>query len=152
MLINFGNLVNAAAPSTDTAYIQLLPLTNATEAAQDFASVRGGSGNTLTSTVTNSNHNSNRRSPATWLIALIAGAAIVLLLLVIAVVCCCRRRRRLQNAPAPGTGWVVDAPSYRPIHEPSPQAAYEMHMGPGPLPGYTPAYVPEYKTAWDARY
>lgn len=44
MLINSGNLVNAATPSTDTAYIQLLPITNATQAAEDFASVRGGAG------------------------------------------------------------------------------------------------------------
>ena len=80
---------------------------------------------------------SPKSSVAPWLIAGIA-------------YCC--RRRRIKNGSPPSTVWVANPPSYRPIHEPSPQAAYEVHMTPGAPPGYTPMYVPEYKTAWDARY
>lgn len=158
MLIDFGNLLDAATPSTDTAYIQLLPVTNATQAAQDFAHVRNstgsadgdGFGNELNSSGS-SGSNSNSKPSTASLIGLIAGVGLVLILLVTGIVCC-NRRRRIRNTTAPATAWAANPPSYRPIHEPSPQAAYDIHMAPGAPPGYTPAYVPEYKTAWDARY
>ena len=157
MLINFGNLLNAATPSTDTAYIQLRPMTNATEAAQDFANVRKGSGSGTGSVVGNqysasgSSSSKSKSSVAPWLIGLIAGVGLLFVLLVAGVACCCRRRR-VKNSSTPSTAWVANPPSYRPLHDPSPQAAYDMHMAPGAAPGYTPAYTPEYKTAWDARY
>lgn len=156
LLINFGNLVNAATPSTDTAYIQLLPITNATQAAQDFAEVRNGTGSATGDeggqVFSSGGSKSGSKSPvAPWLIGLVAGIGLVLILLVAGMVYCCRRRR-IKNASAPGAAWVVDPPSYRPIYEPSPQAAYDMHMAHDTSPGYTPMYVPEYKTAWDARY
>ncbi|KAF8133713.1 aspartic peptidase domain-containing protein [Boletus edulis] len=151
MLIDFGNLVDAASPSTDTAYIQLLPITNATEAAQDFAKVRHGSGASTAGNQLNSGHSSSSKSsPKSWLIGLIAGIGL-LVALVAGLVCCCRRRRT-NNTMAPKTAWVPNVPSYRPIHEPSPQAAYDMHMAPAAPPGYAPTYAPEYRTAWDARY
>ncbi|KAH0831987.1 aspartic peptidase domain-containing protein [Lanmaoa asiatica] len=157
MLINFGNLVNAATPSTDTAYIQLLPITNATQAAQDFANVRNGTGSATGDEIgklfsSSSPSGSKSKSlMAPWLIGLIAGIGLLLILLITGIACCCRRRR-IKNASVHDTVWVANPPSYRPIYEPSPQAAYDIHMAPGAPPGYTPAYVPEYKTAWDARY
>ncbi|KAG6374709.1 hypothetical protein JVT61DRAFT_4079 [Boletus reticuloceps] len=38
--INLGNMVNTANYTNDTAYIQLLPIKNASQAAQDFANIR----------------------------------------------------------------------------------------------------------------
>ncbi|KAF8555756.1 acid protease [Imleria badia] len=154
LLINFGNLVNAASPSTDTAYIQLLPMTNATQAAQDFAEVRKGNGSAgsgVGSQFSSSGSSKSKSSMAPWLIGLIAGIGLLLILLVAGVACCCRRRR-VKNVLTPGTPWIANQPSYRPIHDPSPQAAYDMHMASGAPPGYTPAYTPGYKTVWDARY
>lgn len=157
MLINFGNLVNAATPLTDTAYIQLLPITNATQAAQDFAKVRNGAGGVTADEIGNlfspstSSSSNSRSSVAPWLIGLVAGIGLLLILLITGIACCCRRRR-IKNAPAPSTAWGANPPSYHPIYAPSPQAAYDMHMAPGAPPGYTPTYVPQYKTAWDARY
>lgn len=157
MLINFGNLVDAATPSTDTAYIQLLPITNTTQAAQDFANVRDGAGGATAAEIANEfssvppPSSKSKSSMSPWLIGLIAGIVLLLILLIIGIVCY-SRRRRVKNTSAPGTAWAASPSSYRPIHDPSPQAAYDMYMGPGAPPGYTPAYVPEYKTAWDARY
>ena len=185
MLINFGNLVDAATPSTDTAYIQLLPVTNATQAAQDFASVRSTVGGATADQMAqlfspSSTSSSTSSSISPWLIAAIAVAGLVLVLLLAVIVRCCRRRR-VKSATTSAAVWPVNAPSYRPLHDPSPQAAYDMHMvpgtawsanppsyqqvyepspqaassmrmGSGALSGYTPAYVPGYETAWDARY
>ncbi|KAG9315853.1 aspartic peptidase domain-containing protein [Chiua virens] len=158
MLIDFGNMVNAATPSTDTAYIQLLPITNATQAAEDFASVRNGTGdgsgnsdgNLLSSS---SGSKSSHKKTSTWVIIVVVAVCLVLLLLVCGAIY--YRRRRARNASVPSGGWVATAPqaNYQPIYEPSPQAAYDIHMAPQAAhPGYTPAYVPEYKTAWDAHY
>jgi len=159
MLINFGNLVDAATPSTATAYIQLLPITNATQAAQDFANVRGGAGGATAAEIANEfssvpppgSKSKSKSSMSPWLIGLITGIALLLILFIVGIACY-SRRRRIKNASAPGTAWATNPSSYQPIYDPSPQAAYDMHMAPGAPPGYTPAYVPEYKTAWDARY
>ncbi|KAG8214531.1 aspartic peptidase domain-containing protein [Butyriboletus roseoflavus] len=156
MLINFGNLVNATTPSTDTAYIQLLPLTNATQAAHDFAEIRNGTGSATGDELgkifgSGGSGSSSESSLAPWVIGLVAGIGLVLILLIAGITCCCRRRR-IKNASAPDTAWVGNPPSYRPIYEPSPQAAYDIHMAPSAPPGYTPMYMPEYKTAWDAHY
>ncbi|KAG6377022.1 hypothetical protein JVT61DRAFT_1068 [Boletus reticuloceps] len=37
--INLGNMVNTANYTNNPAYIQLLPITNATQAAQDIANI-----------------------------------------------------------------------------------------------------------------
>lgn len=156
ILINFGNLVNATTPLTDTAYIQLLPITNATQASKDFASVRNDAGGATVDEIaklfsSSSSPSSNSSSSvAPWLIGLVAGIGLVLILLIAAVAYCCRRC--IKNASAPDTVPVANPLSYRPIYAPSPQAAYDMHMAPAAPPGYTPKNVPEYRTAWDARY
>ncbi|KAF8443005.1 aspartic peptidase domain-containing protein [Boletus edulis BED1] len=63
MLVNFGNMLNTTTnPSTSTAYIQLLSITNATRAAQDFTNVRKKSS---AHTISNSSKS--------WLIGLVAG-------------------------------------------------------------------------------
>ncbi|KIJ62531.1 hypothetical protein HYDPIDRAFT_93865 [Hydnomerulius pinastri MD-312] len=160
MLIDFGDLINAATPTSNTAYIQLLPITNATEAAQDFANVRksgtgDATGDELASLFHSSSPSTSRSKSklAPWIIGVIVGGVVLLILLALCVYCCCCRRRTKATAATPGNAWSgYGAQSYRPINEPSPQAAYDMHMAPGATPGYTPAYVPEYKTAWDARY
>ncbi|KAF9220897.1 acid protease [Gyrodon lividus] len=157
MLIDFGNLVNAATPLSDTAYIQLLPITNATNAAQDFASVRqNGTGDAngddiakLFHSSTSANTNSGSQL-APWVIGAIAA---VLILLALCIYCCRHHRRVKSTAAAPGNVWTgYSVQSYRPINEPSPHAAIDMHMGLGAAPAYTPNYVPEYKTAWDSHY
>ncbi|KAF8548753.1 acid protease [Imleria badia] len=139
MVINFGNLVNATEfPSTSTAYIQLLSITNATEAAKDFANVR-------------STGSKSKSSMSPWLIGLIVGICLLLILLVTGLACFCRRRR-IKNFLAPSTAWLASPQNYRQIHESSPKAACNMHVAPGATPGYTPAYIPGYKAEWDARH
>jgi hypothetical protein len=126
----------------DTAYIQLLPITNATQAVQDFASVRGGAGGATGEDIGNqfssvqSSSSKSKSSVAPWLTGLIAGICLVLILLIAGMACYCRRRR-IKNGSPLSTVWVANPPSYRPIHEPSPQAAYDVHMAPGAPPGYT---------------
>jgi hypothetical protein len=155
MLINFGNLVNAATPSSDTAYIQLLPMTDAAKAAQDFLSVRqNGTGyaepDDLGILLHSTPVTTGSRSPlASWVVSVIAGGVILFILIMLCACCCCRRRRAKTTVVVPVNVWTgYSVQSYRPIYEPSPQAATDMHV---PAPAYTPAYVPEYKTAWDSR-
>ncbi|KAF8133716.1 aspartic peptidase domain-containing protein [Boletus edulis] len=70
MLVNFGNMLNTTTnPSTSTAYIQLLPITNATQAAQDFTNVRKKSS---AHTISNSSKS--------WLIGLVAGIGLLYIL------------------------------------------------------------------------
>ncbi|KIJ17962.1 eukaryotic aspartyl protease [Paxillus involutus ATCC 200175] len=155
MLINFGNLVNAATPSSDTAYIQLLPMTDAAKAAQDFLSVRqNGTGyaepDDLGILLHSTPVTTGSRSPlASWVVSVIAGGVILFILIMLCACCCCRRRRAKTTVVVPVNVWTgYSVQSYRPIYEPSPQAATDMHV---PAPAYTPTYVPEYKTAWDSR-
>ncbi|KAG9315851.1 aspartic peptidase domain-containing protein [Chiua virens] len=137
MLINFGNMVNAAAatPSTDTAYIQLLPITNATQAAEDFARIRTGNndGNLSSSSGSKSSH----KTPP-WVIIVVTAVCLVLLLLICGPILGWYRRRRARNTSVPSGGWVTTAPqaNYQPIDEPSPQAAYDTHIA---LQEYTTA-------------
>ena len=153
MVINFGNLLDAATPSTSTAYIQLLPLTNATQAAQDFASVRNSSAYASPQEIGQifGSGSSDSASSTPRLIGIIAGVGLALILLA-ACLACCFRRRRVRNAAAPSAHWTANPTNYRRINEPSPQAAYDIHMAPLNPPAYTPAYAPEYRTAWDPRY
>ncbi|KAG1836230.1 hypothetical protein C8R48DRAFT_744123 [Suillus tomentosus] len=70
------------------------------------------------------------------------------LLLGICIYYCCRRRR-LQRVSSTQATWVPYAPqSYRPLYDPSPQGAYDMHLA----PNANPVHVPEYRSAWDAHY
>ena len=88
-----------AVPTTDTAYIQLLPTTNATKAAQDFANVRKAFVAKAKSSL------------AHWLIGVIVVVCVLCVLLAAGVAYCwCRRRR------------------YRAVHEPSPKAADDLHI------------------------
>ncbi|KAH7885425.1 aspartic peptidase domain-containing protein [Phlebopus sp. FC_14] len=166
MLVNFGNLLNAATPSSSTAYIQLLPITNGAQAAQDFASVRqgGASGDangdelgslfhssSSSSSSSGTTYKTNKLAP--WIIGVIVGGAVLLILFVSCIWCCCfRRRNKHKTAPTTNVWTGYNARNYRPVNEPSPEAAYDVHMTPSAAPGYTPAYVPEYKTAWDSHH
>jgi len=156
MQINFGNLVNAATPSTSTAYIQLLPLTDAAKASQDFANVRnggkGGTGSGTGSELTSTSSSHGTKTLATWVIGVIVGVgALVALLVGLVCCCCCCRRRKNNKAPAPVSAWA-NTQSYRPLNDPSPQAAYDIHMAPGAPRGYNPPQPPQYSTAWDSRH
>lgn len=147
ILINFGDMVNNATsdPSTTTAYIQLLPITNATEASKDFTHVRKSSRNGAASEFDSSSSSSSKSAMPLWLIGFIVG--IGLLILAVAGVACFCRRRRAKNVLAPSTAWLANPQSYQPIRELSPKAGDDMHMALSTAPGYTPAYTPEYKTA-----
>ncbi|KAG2155770.1 aspartic peptidase domain-containing protein [Suillus bovinus] len=145
LLIDFGSFVDGAPPGTNAPYIQLLPITNASDASVDFAQVRLGNGSSVdeltaltshssttktTTTTTTTTTTSNTKLPL-WAIGVIFGVVILVLLLGI--------------CPA----WVPYAPqSYRPLYDPSPQAAYDMHLA----SNANPARAPEYKSAWDAHY
>jgi hypothetical protein len=151
LLIDFGSFVDGATPGTNAPYIQLLPITNASDASSDFAQVRLNNGSdvddlnslashssTTTTTTKTTTTTSNSTLP-TWVIGVIFGVIISAFLLGICVYYCCRRRRSQR---------VSSTPSYRPLYDPSPQGAYDMHLA----PNANPAYAPEYKSAWDAHY
>ncbi|KAG1780516.1 aspartic peptidase domain-containing protein [Suillus placidus] len=158
LLIDFGSFVDGAPSGTRAPYIQLLPITNAGNASMDFAQVRlnnssnvddptslASHSSTTTTTTTTTTSNSKLRL---WMIGVIFGIVISVFLLGICIYYCCRRRRspRVSSTQA---AWVPYAPqSYRPLYDPSPQGAYDMHLA----PNANSAYAPEYKSAWDAHY
>lgn len=158
LLIDFGSFVDGAPSGTRAPYIQLLPITNASDASIDFAQVRLNNGSNVddptslashssTTTTTTTTTTSNSKLPL-WMIGVIFGIVISVFLLGICIYYCCRRRRspRVSSTQA---AWVPYAPqSYRPLYDPSPQGAYDMHLA----PNANPAYAPEYKSAWDAHY
>ncbi|KAG2151454.1 aspartic peptidase domain-containing protein [Suillus clintonianus] len=164
LLIDFGSFVDEAPPGTNAPFIQLLPITNASAASVDFAQVRLGNDSSvddLTSLASHSSSTSTKSTTTTtttsssssklplWVIGVIFGVVISLFILGICVYyCCCRRRSQRVSAPTQAA-WVPYGPqSYRPLHDPSPQGAHDMHMPPNANPGY----APEYQSAWDARY
>ncbi|KAG1855897.1 aspartic peptidase domain-containing protein [Suillus tomentosus] len=159
LLIDFGSFVDGAPPGTNAPYIQLLPITNAVNASADFARVRLDNGSNVddlaslashsstTTTTTTTTTKSNAKLPP-WVIGIIFGVVISVLLLGICIYYCCRRRR-LQRVSSTQATWVPYAPqSYRPLYDPSPQGAYDMHLA----PNANPVHVPEYRSAWDAHY
>lgn len=148
ILIDFGSFVDEAPPGTNAPFIQMLPITNATQASIDFATVRSANGTDL-SMSTSTPSTSTSKLP-TWAIGVIVGV-VSLLLLGCCIFCCCRRRRaKLASASASTqAAWVPYGPqNYRPLNDPSPQGAYDMHMASNARPGY----APEYRSAWDAHY
>jgi hypothetical protein len=153
LLIDFGSFVDEAPPGTNAPFIQLLPLTNSTQASLDFAEVRSVNGTVnsdLLSTNSNQSSNSTSKKLASWAIGAIIGCVVFLLVVLASCIYCCRRRRSKLASTSASTqsAWVPYEPQYRPLQDPSPQAAYDMHMAPGARPGY----APEYRNAWDAHY
>ncbi|KAG1882672.1 aspartic peptidase domain-containing protein [Suillus subluteus] len=158
LLIDFGSFVDGAHSGTNAPYIQLLPITNASDASVDFIRVRlnndtnvdeltsvdSHSSTTTTATTTTT---SNSKLPL-WAIGVIFGVVISVCLLGICVYYCCRRSRSQRVSPTQAA-WVPYAPqSYRPLYDPTPQGAYDMHLA----PNANPAHAPEYRSAWDAHY
>ncbi|OAX44350.1 acid protease [Rhizopogon vinicolor AM-OR11-026] len=158
LLIDFGSFVDEAPPGTNAPYIQLLPITNSSQASVDFAEVRSSNGTNLskvnkasTTTSTTSTSSASTSKPPTWVIGVIIGGVVSILLLGSCIYCCFRRRRsKLASASTQiQPAWVPYGPqTYRPLHDPSPQGASDMHMGPNANPGY----APKYRNAWDAHY
>lgn len=147
ILIDFGSFVDEAPSGTNAPFIQMLPITNATQASIDFAAVRSANGTDLS--MSKNNSTSTTKLP-TWAIGAIAGG-VSLLLLGSCIFCCCRRRRaKLASASASTqSAWVPYGPqNYRPLNDPSPQGAYDMHM----MSNAKLGYAPEYRSAWDAHY
>ncbi|KAG1766173.1 aspartic peptidase domain-containing protein [Suillus occidentalis] len=131
LLIDFGSFVDGAPPGTNAPYIQLLPITNAGDASLGLCA------STL-----------EQCTLPSWVIGVIFGIVISVFLLGICAYYCCRRRRS-QRVSSTQAAWVPYAPqSYRPLYDPSPQGAHDMHLA----PNANPAYAPEYKSAWDAHY
>ncbi|KAG2125547.1 aspartic peptidase domain-containing protein [Suillus cothurnatus] len=158
LLIDFGSFVDGAPSGTNAPYIQLLSITNASDASVDFAKVRLNNSSDVdeltsldshssTTTTTTTTTTSNSKLPL-WMIGVIFGVVVSVFLLGICVYCCCRRRRS-QHASSAQAAWVPYAPqSYRPLYDPSPQGAYDMHLA----PNANRAHAPEYQSAWDAHY
>lgn len=155
LLIDFGSFVDGASSGTNAPYIQLLPVTNASDTSRDFARVRLNNGTNVdelashstTTTATTTTTTSDSKLPL-WAIGVIFGVVISVFLLGICAYYCCRRRRS-QHVSSTQAAWVPYAPqNYRPLYDPSPQGAYDMHLA----PNANPAYAHEYKSAWDAHY
>ncbi|KAG0703759.1 aspartic peptidase domain-containing protein [Suillus ampliporus] len=164
LLIDFGSFVDEAPPGTNAPYIQLLPITNASQASMDFAQVRSGNGSTnvdelsstskskskstSTTTTTTTTSTSKSKLPI-WVIGVIFGSVALLFLLIAFIYCCYRRRRSQRASASTQAAWVPYAPqNYRPLYDPSPQGADDMRMA----PNANPSYAAEYKSAWDAHY
>ncbi|OJA17757.1 hypothetical protein AZE42_04865 [Rhizopogon vesiculosus] len=157
LLIDFGSFVDEAPPGTNAPYIQLLPITNSSQASVDFAEVRSANGTNLstvsknksstTTSTTGTSSTSTSKTP-TWVIGVIIGGVVSILLLGSCIYCCLRRRRRSKLASTSTQNQPYGPQTYRPLHDPSPQGAYDMHMAPNANPGY----APQYRNAWDAHY
>ncbi|KAH7927810.1 acid protease [Leucogyrophana mollusca] len=160
LLIDFGSFVDGAAASTNAPYLQLLPVTNATEASEDFAQQRMGTADAgdldntlLKSHSTTSTSTSTGKKLAAWVIGVIVAGIVLLILLGVCVYCCCCRRRGKSqvaaSAAAPAWAPAYGVQSYRPLNDPSPEGAPYMQMAPNAPPTYSEQ---QYKTAWDPRY
>lgn len=161
LLIDFGSFVDGAPSGTNAPYIQLLPITDTSNASLDFVQVRlnnGSDANDLNSLASHSSTTTTTAKTTTttttsntlpaWEIGVIFGIVISGFLLAICIYYCCHRRRS-QRVSSTQTAWVPYAPqSYRPLYDPSPQGAHDMHL----TPNANPAHAPEYKSAWDAHY
>lgn len=140
MLFDFGDFIDNTT-STASPYVQLLSTTNPAKAHQDFVNARLG-GN---STARNITHNSQdlsssftSSSPSSWwsslsstkkdiVIGLAAAVALMLVLAVSFYLC----SRRGGGRAAAGTGAMgFGGNSYKPLHEPAPNAAYETYALP----------------------
>jgi hypothetical protein len=160
LLINYGDFVNGGT-STAAPFVQLLSTTNDTAAAhQDFVQMRLSGKDT-----NNGNPLSSETRPNIRKIALIAGAVGVgLLFLLIGLCICCSRNRSIRKTTTTGGVMGFGGPTYQPLHDPAPNAAYETHTLPnlgyngGQAPpaygGYPQPHPPMggYQTAWDHRY
>lgn len=161
LLIDFGSFVDGAPSGTNAPYIQLLPITDTSDASLDFVQVRLNNGSdandlnslashssTTTTTTKTTTTTTTSNTLSSWAIGVIFGIVISVFLLGICAYYCCRRRRS-QRVSSTQAAWVPYAPqSYRPLYDPSPQGAHDMHLA----PNANPAYAPEYKSAWDAHY
>jgi len=160
LLVDYGDFVDGST-STAAPYIQLLSTTNDSAAAhQDFVKVRlGGNDSTTDKNKGSSPITSNMRR----IIIIAAAAGLGLLALLIGLCLCCSRRRSAQKTT---TGGVMGfgGQTYRPLHEPAPNAAYETHALPNlgysggqygeAPPNYGAPHQPpynqqQYQTAWD---
>ncbi|KIJ62532.1 hypothetical protein HYDPIDRAFT_114175 [Hydnomerulius pinastri MD-312] len=171
LLVNFGNLLNASTPETTTAYIQLLPTTNATEAAADFAQVRKSGKKpkssssdkgtddleSLVNNATTSSQKKKNSKGGSWVAAVIAVGVVVLFLLVLLGLWWWGRRNRSKSKSTNvGEAGSIpaypsnDATQYRLLDEPSPQGAYDLQIAPDGAYTEPKLYGTEYKTAWDA--
>ncbi|KAH7914244.1 aspartic peptidase domain-containing protein [Hygrophoropsis aurantiaca] len=162
LLIDFGSFVDGSSTSTNAPYLQLYPVTNATEASEDFAQQRSNSSASLSSDLLStskssgkSTSNSSAKKLAAWVIGIIVGGVILVLLAIgLCFYCCCCRRRTKSAAFVPATpAWApaYGSESYRPLNEPSPEGAPDMRMAQGG--GIAPTYSEQqYKTAWDHNY
>ncbi|EGN98520.1 hypothetical protein SERLA73DRAFT_110062 [Serpula lacrymans var. lacrymans S7.3] len=169
LLVDLGDFIDGSNSTTAAPYIQLLSVTNATEASQEFAQQRqnGTSAGDLnasdaletdsSSLITTHTVTKSTIKMAAWVIAVIVAAVVVaFLLLGICCFCICRKRgKRSKGAatsawPAAVPVWSAAPPSYRSLQDPlaAPQAHDEMHKNPNSAPA---VYAPEqqYNTVWD---
>ncbi|EIW74698.1 acid protease [Coniophora puteana RWD-64-598 SS2] len=164
LLIDFGKYTDVSTPSEGASYIQLLPLTNATEALADFKKARAGEKPSSTdddtdlfTTSSSSSKSSSSKSKSTLskvLIGAIIAAVVGLILVGLCFWFLCRRRRTntapvqasyaqtWQGYGAGPAGAGGNADMYRPLNEPSPAGADEMRIAPGApaSTGYQPGY------------
>lgn len=135
MLINFGDFVDGSSSKTADPYIQLLPLTDLSEAHADFVNVRlmgnDNTGNfqllpasvlppnTDSSSSDDDDNDSVGKKIKRYLPYIIAGAAVIGLVLIAAVVGCCmssrkKRYRRLHDVAPQGLEHVEPFERYQP--------------------------------------
>ncbi|EGN98610.1 hypothetical protein SERLA73DRAFT_89540 [Serpula lacrymans var. lacrymans S7.3] len=148
LLVDLGDFVDGSNRTTAPPYIQLLSVTNATQASEEFAQQRKNGTSLLANDLLRKTTKSTGKKIAAWIIGVIVVCVVIgLLLLGLCCMCLCRRRNNRNNA-GPQQIWPVSQ-SYRSISDPTPQGADEMH-----LVHNDPVYNPEqtYRTAWDPNY
>jgi len=159
LLIDFGSFVDEAPPGTNAPFIQLLPITNASQASIDFAEARSANGTDTTidlsttktqkSSTTSSTKSSTSNLPI-WEICVIVASVILLVLLLSCLLYYLPRWRSKLASASTKPSWTPYRPQpYQPLYDPSPQGAYDMYMAPSTKPVHTP---PVYTNAWDAHY
>lgn len=148
LLVNFGDFLDGNTTTKAPGYTQLLSTTNAATAHQDFVKVRNNGSlpsthsnlNAAAATTSSTGGMSSTVKRIVIVASIVGGSA---MLLAVGFCCWCFRRRR-------GGASKGFAGSYRPLDEPAPAAAVDVHAQEKFTP-YVPHGEGQYETAWDHR-
>lgn len=145
LVVNFGDFLDGNTTTKAPGYTQLLSTTNASQAHADFVKIRL-SGSLPSTHASGSAASSGKGGVSSTFkrIAIVAGiVGGIVLLLTVGFCCWCFRKRR-------GGASKGFAGSYRPLDEPAPGAAVDVHAQEKFTP-YQPHGEGQYETAWDHR-